>query len=64
MSPFEVLYGRKCGETMDWNSLDNKLALGRDMLPKIEATVKNIRQNLKASQDRQKVYADKKITHK
>jgi len=49
MSPFEVLYGSKCRVPKDWNSPDNKLALGHDMFAEIEASVKKVRQNLKAS---------------
>lgn len=64
MSSFEVLYGRKCRVPTHQNNLVNKLALASDMLAKIEATMKNFCQNLKVSQDRQKVYANKKRTHK
>jgi len=62
MSPFEVLYGRKCRVPIDWNNPINKLALGPDMLAKMEETVKKVQQNLRAAQDRHKVYADKKRT--
>lgn len=64
MSTFDVLYGHKCRVPMDWNSPDNKLALGPNMLAKMEVAVKKVRQNLKATQDRKKVYAYKKRTHK
>eukprot|EP00253_Pinus_taeda_P030573 PITA_30573 len=64
MSPFEVLYRRKCRVPTNWNSLDNKLALSLDMLAEMEDTVKKVCQNLKIGQDRKKVYAYKKITHK
>eukprot|EP00253_Pinus_taeda_P033626 PITA_33626 len=64
MSPFEILYGRKCRVRTKRNSLDNKLALGPDMLAEMEATIKKVCQNLKVAQDRQKVYVDKKRTHK
>lgn len=60
MSPFEVLYGRKCRVPIDWNNPVNKLALGPDMLAEMEETIKKVRQNLRAAQDRHKVYADKK----
>lgn len=64
MSPFEVLYGRKCRVPTDWNSLGNKLALGPDMLAEMEAIAMKVRHNLKVVQDRKKVYADNKRTHK
>eukprot|EP00253_Pinus_taeda_P023632 PITA_23632 len=64
MSPFKVLYRRKCRVPTNWNSWDNKLALGPDRLAEMEAIIKKVHRNLKAAQDRQKVYADKKRTHK
>lgn len=64
MSPFEVLYGRKCRVPTNYNSLDNRLTLGADMLTEMEDTVKKVRKNLKAAQDRQKIYVDKKRSHK
>jgi len=64
MSPFEVLYRRKCRVPTDYNSSKNKLAFGPDMPIEMEATVKKVHENLKAAQDRQKVYADRKRTHK
>eukprot|EP00253_Pinus_taeda_P016219 PITA_16219 len=64
MSPFEVIYGRKGQVPTDWNSQNNKLALGPDILEEMEATIKKVHQNLKVAEDRQKVYADKKRTHK
>lgn len=64
MSPFEALYGRQCRTTINWSSPEAKLMLGSDMLAKMELEVKKIRQNLKAAQDRQKVYADKKRSYR
>jgi len=60
MSPFEVLYGRKCRVPMEWGSLANKLALATNMLTEMEKIVRKVHQNLKVAQDRQKFYADKK----
>ena len=60
MSPFEALYGRQCQTPINWSSTETKLLLGSEMLAEMEAEVKRIRQNLKAAQDRQKIYADKK----
>lgn len=61
ISPFEVLYRRKCRVPIDWNNPINKLALVSDMLVEMEV-LKKVRQNLRAAQDRQKMYADKKRT--
>eukprot|EP00253_Pinus_taeda_P015832 PITA_15832 len=63
MSPFEVLYGRKCRVPIDWNNPVNKFTLGLDMLAKMEETMRKIQQNLRATLDRQKMYADKKRTY-
>ncbi len=64
MSPLEVLYGVKCRVPIDLNSPVNRLTLGLDMLAEMEETDKKVRQNLKVSQDRQKIYVDKKRTYK
>lgn len=64
MSPFQVLYGRKCQVPIDWNNLVNKLALGPDMLAKMEEVVKKVRKNIRATQDRQKMYVDKNGTYR
>eukprot|EP00253_Pinus_taeda_P010482 PITA_10482 len=64
MSPFKVLYGRKCRVLIDWNNPVNKLALGPDMLAEMEEAVKKVQKNLRAAQDRQKVYADKKRAYR
>eukprot|EP00253_Pinus_taeda_P008896 PITA_08896 len=60
MSPFEVMYGRKCRTPTSWGGLEDKLSLGPDMLKEMEEMVKRVRVNLKAAQDRQKNFADRK----
>ena len=45
MSPFEVLYGRKCRTPMDW------LMLGPDLLKDLEQLVTKVQGKLKESQD-------------
>eukprot|EP00253_Pinus_taeda_P003564 PITA_03564 len=42
MSPFEVLYGRKCRVPVGWNNPVNKFALSPDMLTKMEDVVKKV----------------------
>ena len=54
----------ECRVPIDWNSPVNKFALGPDMVAEMEETMRKIRQNLRAAQDRQKKYADKKRTYK
>eukprot|EP00253_Pinus_taeda_P006262 PITA_06262 len=60
MSPFEVLYGRKCRTRTSWGGPEDKLSLGPEMLKEMEDMVKRVRVNLKAAQDRQKNFADRK----
>eukprot|EP00253_Pinus_taeda_P014138 PITA_14138 len=60
MSPFEVLYGRKCQTPTNWSSPEDKLRLGLEMLKEMEDMVKRVRTNLKAAQDRQKNFVDRK----
>eukprot|EP00253_Pinus_taeda_P017334 PITA_17334 len=60
MSPFEVMYGRKCRTPSSWGGPEDKLSLGPDMLKEMEDMVKRVRVNLKAAQDIQKNFADRK----
>eukprot|EP00253_Pinus_taeda_P002781 PITA_02781 len=60
MSPFEVMYGRKCCTPTSWGGPEDKLSLGPEMLKEMEDMVKRVRVNLKAAQDRQKNFADQK----
>eukprot|EP00253_Pinus_taeda_P019879 PITA_19879 len=60
MSPFEVMYGRKCRTPTSWGEPEDKLSLGPEMLKEMEDMVKRVRVNLKAAQDRQKNFADRK----
>eukprot|EP00253_Pinus_taeda_P028842 PITA_28842 len=60
MSPFEVMYGRKCRTPINWGGPEDKLNLGPEMLKEMEEMVKKVRMNLKAAQDRKKNFADRK----
>eukprot|EP00253_Pinus_taeda_P028245 PITA_28245 len=60
MSPFEVMYGRKCRTPSSWGGPEDKLSLGPDMLKEMEDIVKRVRVNLRAAQDRQRNFADRK----
>eukprot|EP00253_Pinus_taeda_P033259 PITA_33259 len=60
MSPFEVMYGRKCRTPSSWGGPKDKLSLGPEMLKEMEDMVKRVSVNLKAAQDRQKNFADRK----
>jgi hypothetical protein len=61
MSPFEALYGRKCNNPVSWDNSTDRVVLGLECLKDMEDQMVKIKQNLKASQDRQKVYADKNM---
>eukprot|EP00253_Pinus_taeda_P030896 PITA_30896 len=58
MSPFEVLYGRKCRTPSSWGGPKDKLRLGPEMLTEMEVMVKRVRSNLKVAQVRQKSFTD------
>eukprot|EP00253_Pinus_taeda_P009116 PITA_09116 len=60
MSPFEVLYGRKCCMPSNWGGPEDRLSLGLDMLTEMEDMVKKVCANLKTAQDRQKNFANRK----
>eukprot|EP00253_Pinus_taeda_P022460 PITA_22460 len=59
-SPFEVLYGQKCRTLSSWGGPEDRLSLGPEMLKEMEDMVKRVRANLKAAQDKQKNFADRK----
>ena len=59
MSPFEALYGIKCNTLMSWHNLENRVVVGTDLLKEMEEQMTRIKHNLKVSQDRKKIYADK-----
>jgi hypothetical protein len=60
MIPFEALHGRQCNIPIRWNNLVDIITIGPDMLKEMEQRVIQIKQNLEISQDRQKIYADRK----
>jgi hypothetical protein len=64
MSPFEALYGRKCNTLVSWDNPADIAVVGPELLKEMEEKMLKIKQNLKVSQDRQKSYVDKGITHR
>ena len=48
MSPFEILYGRKCNTPISWRNPVDRLMLGPDLLKDTKLTMKLVQQNLKA----------------
>ena len=49
LSPFEILYGRKCNTLITWINPVDRLMLGPDMLKELELTVKQVQCNLKTA---------------
>jgi hypothetical protein len=47
---------------VSWDNPADRVVLGLELLKEIEDQVVKIKQNLKAAQDRHKVYADKNMT--
>lgn len=52
MSSFEALYGQSCNTPISWSDLVNRVLIGREML-----AYTGYKENLKATQDRNKIYA-------
>ena len=63
LSPFEVLYVRKCTTPISLENLADKLMVGPERLQEMENMVRRVQQNLKEAQDKQKSYADMKRRH-
>ena len=59
-APFEALYGRKCRTPVCWLEAGEKQFAGPEIGQETTDKVKSIRERLKAAQDRQKSYANKK----
>src|SRR4051812_20204029 len=60
MSPFELLYGRKCRTPLMWDEVGERQLFGPDLIKDDEDKVKLIHDRLKIAQSRQKIYADAK----
>jgi hypothetical protein len=52
LSPFIILYGRKCTNPIRWDNPANRLMVGPEMLQEMENMVKKVQQNLKEEQDK------------
>lgn len=60
MAPFEALYGRRCRSPLYWDDVDRAAVTGPEMIQEMEQKVKLIQQRLRAAQDRQAAYANKR----
>jgi hypothetical protein len=52
LSPFEILYGRKCTTLISWDNPADRLMVGPEMLQEMENIVRKVQQNLKEAYDR------------
>jgi hypothetical protein len=60
MTPFEVLYGRRCHTPLNWIKSGEKVIFGSDIIEEAEIIVHHVQENLKAAKSRQKTYANKR----
>jgi hypothetical protein len=60
MAPFEVLYGRRCRTPLSWSETGERQIFRPDLVTEAEDKLKLIQANLKATQSRQKSYADQR----
>ena len=60
MSPYEALYGKQCRTPLCWNETGERKLLAPEIVQTTMDKVNVIRSQLKAAQDRQKSYADKR----
>ena len=60
MSPYEALYVRQCRSPLCWNETGERKLLGPEIVQTTVDKVNIICARLKAAQDRQKSYADKR----
>jgi hypothetical protein len=51
-------------ETINWDNPTDREVVGPEFLKEMEEKMLKIKHNLKATQDRQKIYDDKNITHR
>lgn len=60
MTPFEDLYGRRCGTPFCWHESGESVVLGLEIVQQTLEKVKMIREKMKVSQSRKKSYHDKR----
>jgi hypothetical protein len=54
MTPFEMLYGRRCRTPLFWSEAGERKVFGSDILQEAEKQVRMVRENLRVAQLRQK----------
>jgi hypothetical protein len=58
ISPFEMLYGRRCWTPLFWNETGERKVFGPDILQESKKQVCMVRENLRVTQSRQKSFTD------
>jgi hypothetical protein len=58
MSPFEALYGRNYRTPLHWDQPGERQVFGPEILLEAKENIRMVRENLKATQSRQRSYAD------
>jgi hypothetical protein len=62
MSPFEALYGRPRRTPLSWSESGKRVIFGPDIVTEAEEKVKQIQENILATQSRQKSCTDKRCS--
>ena len=60
MAPYEALYGRKCRSPLYWDEVGEKKLIGPELVQDARDKIYLIKRRLKAAQDRQKRWTDRK----
>jgi len=60
MAPYEALYGRKCQTLVCWEEVGDWNLMGPKFIQDTSKKIRIIRDRMKAAQDRQKSYADRR----
>ena len=60
MATFEALYGKKCRTPLNWVEVGDRGYFGPDFIKEAGEQVSVIQSHLKAAQNQQKAYADKR----
>ncbi|XP_076959262.1 uncharacterized protein LOC143635273 [Bidens hawaiensis] len=60
MPPFDMLYGRKCRTPVCWGEVGQREIANKEVVNATNENIDQIRAHLKAAQNRQKSYADKR----
>ena len=60
MTPYEALYGKRCRTTVCWEEAGGRSLIGAEIVQMTTEKVKVIKDHMKAAQDRQKSFANKR----